>query len=128
VLDSDDQRRLIDEAISSLDFSRSRRSAGVSVAHRTYARALFEAAKDRDARQVREELATSSRARRRCPELDALLENPQLDPRAKARRSTTCSRRRRAVRNFLRSREKNRGGQIARSSASSSASCAEERA
>jgi F-type H+-transporting ATPase subunit delta len=56
----------------------------VAVAHRLYARALFEAARDAgrlDA--VREELADFVAAVRDVPELRSLLENPQLDPAAK---------------------------------------------
>jgi len=56
----------------------------MAVAARIYARALFEAAKEADRlRVVREELADFVAARRDVPELSALLENPQLDPRAK---------------------------------------------
>jgi len=56
----------------------------MAVAARMYARALFEAAKEADRlRVVREELADFVAARRDVPELSALLENPQLDPRAK---------------------------------------------
>jgi len=57
----------------------------LSVAHRTYARALFEAAKEKGRlAQVREELGDFVAAVEEVPELDALLRNPQLDPRAKA--------------------------------------------
>jgi F-type H+-transporting ATPase subunit delta len=57
----------------------------LSVAHRTYARALFEAAKEKGRlAQVREELGDFVAAVDEVPELDALLRNPQLDPRAKA--------------------------------------------
>jgi F-type H+-transporting ATPase subunit delta len=56
----------------------------VAVAQRIYATALFEAAKERDAlATVREELGDFVEALREVPELDALLRNPQLDPRAK---------------------------------------------
>lgn len=56
----------------------------MSVAHRTYARALFRAAKERDRLEpVREELADFVAAVRDVPDLRALLRSPQLDPRAK---------------------------------------------
>jgi F-type H+-transporting ATPase subunit delta len=49
-----------------------------------YARALFDAAKDADRLEaVRQELEDFVTAARQVPELSALLENPQLDPRAK---------------------------------------------
>jgi F-type H+-transporting ATPase subunit delta len=54
------------------------------VAHRMYARALFEAARDAGRlAAVREELGDFTVAAREVPELRALLENPQVDPRAK---------------------------------------------
>ena len=57
----------------------------MSVAHRTYAKALFEAAKEADRlAQVHEELGDFVAAINDVPELDALLRNPQVDPRAKA--------------------------------------------
>src|SRR5262249_35349233 len=57
----------------------------MAVAHRMYARALFEAAKEKGRlAQVREELGDFVAAVEQVPELDALLRNPQLDPRAKA--------------------------------------------
>jgi F-type H+-transporting ATPase subunit delta len=50
-----------------------------------YARALFEAGKEAGRLPtVREELADFVRATQDVPELAALLQNPQLDPRAKA--------------------------------------------
>ena len=56
----------------------------MSVAHRTYARALFEAAQERGRlREVTEELGDFVQAIRDVPELRALLRNPELDPRAK---------------------------------------------
>lgn len=56
----------------------------MAVAHRVYARALFSAAKGVDRLEaVREELAGFVEATRQVPELEALLTNPQLDPRAK---------------------------------------------
>ena len=55
------------------------------VVHRTYARALYEAATDKGRLDVvREELADFVQAVREVPELRAALRNPQLDPRAKA--------------------------------------------
>ena len=57
----------------------------MAVAHRTYARALYEAAVGRkrlDA--VREELGDFVEAQRQVPELRELLRNPQLDQRVKA--------------------------------------------
>ena len=57
----------------------------MAVAHRMYARALYEAARDRgrvDA--VREELEDFVAAQRDVPELRELLRNPQLDQRVKA--------------------------------------------
>ena len=57
----------------------------MSVAHRTYARALFQAAKEKGRLpQVREELGDFVAAVRDVHELRALLRNPELDPRAKA--------------------------------------------
>ena len=56
----------------------------MSVAARMYARALYEAAKDRDrVEPVREELSGFVDSVREVPELRAVLLNPQLDPRAK---------------------------------------------
>jgi F-type H+-transporting ATPase subunit delta len=57
----------------------------MAVAHRMYARALFEAARDRNrVDAVREELGDFVAAQRDVPELRELLRNPQLDPRVKA--------------------------------------------
>ena len=56
----------------------------MAVAARMYARALFDAAKDAGRLEaVRQELEDFVTAARQVPELSALLENPQLDPRAK---------------------------------------------
>jgi F-type H+-transporting ATPase subunit delta len=56
----------------------------VSVVARTYARALYEAANERDrVEPVRQELADFVESVDEVPELRALLRNPQLDPRAK---------------------------------------------
>jgi F-type H+-transporting ATPase subunit delta len=57
----------------------------VAVAHRMYARALFEAAQDAgrvDA--VSADLATLARAMEDVPELRAFLRNPQIEPTGKA--------------------------------------------
>jgi F-type H+-transporting ATPase subunit delta len=56
----------------------------MAVAHRIYARALFDAAKEQGrVRAVHEELGDFAEAARQVPELRALLENPEIDPRAK---------------------------------------------
>jgi F-type H+-transporting ATPase subunit delta len=53
-------------------------------AERMYARALFEAAQERDRVEVvQEELSDFAESIREVPELRALLRDPQLDPRAK---------------------------------------------
>ena len=57
----------------------------MAVVARTYARALFDAAKeDGKLDQIREELDLFVAAIREVPELQALIRNPQLDPSAKA--------------------------------------------
>ena len=87
----------------------------MSVAHRTYARALFEAAKESGRlAKVREELGDFVTAIDEVPELDALLRNPQIDPRAKAQAlEDVLGGADRLVRNFLLlTIEKNRGGQL----------------
>ena len=57
----------------------------MAVAHRTYARALFEAAKEEGRLDsVHEELSDFVGSAEEVPELGALLRNPQLDPRAKS--------------------------------------------
>jgi F-type H+-transporting ATPase subunit delta len=57
----------------------------LAVVHRTYARALYDAARDKDrVTTVREELADFVQAMHDVPELRAILENPQVDRRAKA--------------------------------------------
>jgi len=54
------------------------------VAHRIYARALFDAAKQQGrVREVHEDLGDFMAAARDVPELRALLENPEIDHRAK---------------------------------------------
>jgi F-type H+-transporting ATPase subunit delta len=56
----------------------------VPVAERIYARALFDAAKEHDRLQpVADDLGDFVASVREVPELRALLENPQLEPRAK---------------------------------------------
>ena len=87
----------------------------MSVAHRTYARALFEAAKEKGRlAQVREELGDFVAAVEEVPELDALLRNPQLDPRAKAQAlEDVLGGADELVHNFLLlAVEKHRGGQL----------------
>ena len=57
----------------------------MAVAHRVYARALFEAADENGTLdKARDDLASFVAALDEVPELDALLRNPQIDPRAKA--------------------------------------------
>jgi F-type H+-transporting ATPase subunit delta len=57
----------------------------MSVADRVYARALFDAAKERHRLgPVSEQLAQVVQATAEVPELRELLRNPQLDPRARA--------------------------------------------
>ena len=57
----------------------------MAVAHRMYARALYEAAHDRGRVDVaREQLGELAEAMEAAPELEAFLANPQLDPAAKA--------------------------------------------
>jgi F-type H+-transporting ATPase subunit delta len=59
-------------------------SEPIAVVHRTYAEALFEAAKENGRlQQVSEELADFAAAVHDVPELRSVLRNPQLDPRAK---------------------------------------------
>ena len=87
----------------------------MSVAHRTYARALFDAAKEKGRlAQVREELGDFVAAVDDVPELDALLKNPQIDPRAKAQAlEDVLGGADKLVRNFLLlTVEKNRGAQL----------------
>jgi F-type H+-transporting ATPase subunit delta len=57
----------------------------MAVVHRTYAKALFDAAKEQDRLDaVRNDLAEFVEAAATVPELRNLLRNPELDPRAKA--------------------------------------------
>jgi F-type H+-transporting ATPase subunit delta len=58
----------------------------MSAVHRTYAQALFEAAKENGRlATVHEELGDFAAAVAEVPELRAVFRNPQVDPRAKAR-------------------------------------------
>ena len=58
----------------------------MSAVHRTYAQALFEAAKEHGRLlQVHSDLADFAQAVADVPELRAVLRNPQIEPRAKAR-------------------------------------------
>jgi F-type H+-transporting ATPase subunit delta len=87
----------------------------MAVAHRMYARALFEAARDEGRLDpVREELGDFVEAQRQVPELRALLRNPQLDQRAKAAAlEELLGGDEKLVRNFLLLlAEKNRAGEI----------------
>jgi F-type H+-transporting ATPase subunit delta len=57
----------------------------LAVVARTYARALFDTAKeDGKLDEIREELDSFVTTIREVPELQALIRNPELDPRAKA--------------------------------------------
>jgi F-type H+-transporting ATPase subunit delta len=57
----------------------------LSVVHRTYARSLYEAAKEAGrVAEVREQLADFVETTREVPELHEILRNPQLDRRAKS--------------------------------------------
>ena len=57
----------------------------MAVVARTYARALFEAAKEHGKLdEIREQLDTFVATIREVPELEALIRNPELDPPAKA--------------------------------------------
>jgi F-type H+-transporting ATPase subunit delta len=57
----------------------------VAVVARTYARALFDTAKEHGKLdEIREELDSFVATIREVPELQALIRNPELDPRAKA--------------------------------------------
>jgi len=57
----------------------------LSVVHRTYARALYDAAQEAGrVADVRRDLGDFVEATRAVPELEAILRNPQLDKRAKA--------------------------------------------
>ena len=82
---------------------------------RTYARALYEAAKEKDRLdEVREELGDFVEAQRQVPELRELLRNPQLDKSVKASAlEELLGGDEDLVRNFLLLlAEKNRAGEI----------------
>ena len=84
VLDRDDHRKLIEDAIGDLDFSVCW-SGLVAVAARLYARSLFEAAKEEKRLEpVLEELGDFVAALEQVPELRSLLTNPELDPAERA--------------------------------------------
>jgi F-type H+-transporting ATPase subunit delta len=87
----------------------------VAVVARTYARALFDAAKAEDrVDEVRQELEDFVTSLREVPELAGLLRNPQLDSRTKAEAlEQVLADADEIVRNFLRLvTEKGRGAQI----------------
>ena len=87
----------------------------MAVAHRMYARALFEAAQQSGRLEaVRDDLADFVGAARDVPELRALLANPELDPRAKvAALEDLLGGADELVRNFLLVVvEKGRGGEV----------------
>jgi F-type H+-transporting ATPase subunit delta len=87
----------------------------MAVAHRIYARALFDAAKEEGRLdRVREELGDFVAAIEEVPELRELLRNPQVDPRARAAAlDDVLGDADELLRNFLRLlSEKGRSGQI----------------
>jgi F-type H+-transporting ATPase subunit delta len=87
----------------------------MAVAHRIYARALFDAAKENDRlARVREELGDFVAAIGEVPELRELLRNPQVDPRARtAALDDVLGDADELLRNFLRLLSaKGRSGQI----------------
>ncbi|MEN3342766.1 MAG: F-type H+-transporting ATPase subunit delta [Actinomycetota bacterium] len=87
----------------------------MAVAHRIYAEALFEAAKESGRlAQVHEALADFAAAVEQTPELRSVLRNPQLEPTAKARiLSDLVGEEEPLFRNFLLlTAEKGRAGEI----------------
>ena len=87
----------------------------MSVVHRTYARSLFEAAReDGKLAEVREQLGDFVEMQRQVPELAEILRNPQLDQRAKlAAVDAVAGDADSLFRNLLRLLiEKGRGGEI----------------
>jgi len=87
----------------------------MAVVSRTYARALFEAAKAHGRiDEVREELATFVKAVDDVPELKSLIRNPELDPPAKAAAlDAILHEADELIRNFIRVvTEKGRAGQL----------------
>jgi F-type H+-transporting ATPase subunit delta len=88
----------------------------VAVAHRMYARSLFQAAQDAGRLEaVHEQLGDFAAAVRDVPELRGLLENPELDPQQKAAvLGDILGDADELVRNFvLLTAEKGRAGEIA---------------
>jgi F-type H+-transporting ATPase subunit delta len=88
----------------------------VAVAHRTYARSLFEAAVEKDRiDRVHEELSDFVAMVQEVPELHSLLENPEVDSRAKmAVLEQLLAEADELVRNFLLLlAEKGRAGELA---------------
>jgi F-type H+-transporting ATPase subunit delta len=88
----------------------------MSVAHRTYARSLFEAAKEADRlERVQEELGDFVATVEQVPELKSVLESPELDSRAKvALLEEVLGDADELVRNFLLLlAEKGRSGEVA---------------
>ena len=87
----------------------------MAVAHRTYARALFEAAKEEGRlERVHEQLTDFVAAADQVEELQSVLESPELDPRAKvALLDQVLGDADELVRNFVRLlAEKGRSGEI----------------
>jgi F-type H+-transporting ATPase subunit delta len=87
----------------------------VAVVARTYARALFGAARDQGRIEpVRDELATFVQAVDEVPELRSLIRNPELDPRRKAAAlDAVLEDADELIRNFVRVvTEKGRAGQL----------------
>ena len=87
----------------------------MSVVHRTYARSLFQAAKEAGrVGRVREQLADFVEATTQVPELREILRNPQLDKQAKtAAVDAVAGEADPLVRNLLRLLvEKGRGGEV----------------
>jgi F-type H+-transporting ATPase subunit delta len=87
----------------------------MAVAHRVYARALFEASEENGVLdRAREDLGLFVAALDEVPELDTLLRNPQIDPRAKADTvDALVGGTDELLQNFLRLViEKNRGGEL----------------
>jgi F-type H+-transporting ATPase subunit delta len=87
----------------------------VAVAHRMYARALFEAAEEADrVDPVAGDLAEIARAMEEVPELRAFLGNPQIEPAGKAEvLDEVAARADELVRNFVRLvAEKGRAGEL----------------
>jgi F-type H+-transporting ATPase subunit delta len=88
----------------------------MAVAHRMYARALFQAAREADRLEpVAEDFAALAAALDETPELRAFLRNPQIDPREKADvLAQVAAGADDLVRNFLRlAAEKGRAGELA---------------